>query len=858
MKFALPILTADGREFANAKTLAELIGGDSSGHYLLGNHRKWHGGIHISDASAPWCRDKHPVRAMADGKVVAFRMMEEYLVSEFQGESLRYSNCFCLIEHAYCETNPDTQAQNAFTFYTLYMHLKPWQPDQDGEKLVLKKPWNVRNSAPHHHPDAEQQQADARLPKVPLPARTELEPVADCEPVWGTVDGKDYRFIKVSIQSALPQQALAEGKRAGVLLTQGSQVWVAEDAAALERVKPPQPLWLFDQIEAELTCDMVGHADPQFNGPTGRLMVGGHNTPLPSGTLIEYDAHQLAFHWQGDEARKMARCRYRTPSQGRLPGRCGVAWVCVEESHIRIKRQTPSHLNQLYVLPSPVAIAAGETVGFLGLMESPATLLGGKQSKHQVHLELFTQDPRLDAVLANQAATVGGTRYARVPAGLALYEKRDNQWVDSGQQSEAALLTAPKVEKNGDNQWLCVKEGAYVRKEQAEMLSQHDWLKLGFKKVDGSGSDGYLDPQQAPAFFQELAHCLDTNQDGHLSSEEITAALYNLEPLLHSPQSRSRLQKLIVRHPSEWYDKSTDASHQWLDKLKAQVAQPEFDQLVEHERKRIDQLEWMQSATSLKLNRDIWHFWPLGMVDNIKSRDIITIEMVLAANLNQNKSNCERILPYLNQYAHTYGLQDLRVIAHFLSQIAHESSFLPTNEDLFYSPQRMRMVFGCKGGIKNYMESQDDCKLGQLRSKLWTDESKYAYNPQALGSYVYANRMGNGDEASGDGYKYRGRGIIQLTGKSMYKSFTDAHNARSPDDLQDFVDTPDAVTVQDRFAVESAFYYWYSNPSLSNNVSNKSVEYVTKLVNAGINGYENRLLRFNKIADLVGINPAQS
>ena len=616
MKFALPILTADGREFADAKALDEVLSTEKSGHYLLGNHRKWHGGIHISDECAPWCRDKHPVRAMADGKVVAFRMLEEYLVSEFQGESLRYSNCFCLIEHAYCEINPDTQAKNEFTFYSLYMHLKPWQPEQDGERLVLKKRWNVRNSVPHHHPDAEQQQADAQLPKVPLPARTELEPVAGCEPEWGTVDGKDYRFIKVSIKSALPREVLAAGEQAGVLLNQGSQVWVAEDEAALERITPPQPLWLFDQIEAELTHDMVGHADPQFNGPTGRVMIGGHNTSLPSGTLIEYDAHQLEFHWQGDKVRKMARCRYRTPSQGRLSGRCGVTWVCVEESNIRIKRQTPSHLNQLYVLPSPVAIAAGETVGFLGLMESPGSLLGGKQSKHQVHLELFTQDPRLDAVLANQANTAGGTRYARVPAGLALYQKRNNQWVDSGQQSEATLLTAPAEEKSGDKQWLCVKEGAYVHKEQAEMLSQHDWLKLGFKKVDGSGSDGYLDPQQAPAFFQELVYCLDTNQDGHLSGEEITAALCNLEPLLHSPQSRSRLQKLIVRHPSEWYDKSAGASHQWLDMLKAQVARPEFDQLVAHEKQRIDQLEWMQSATSLKLNRNIWHFWPLGMQEN--------------------------------------------------------------------------------------------------------------------------------------------------------------------------------------------------------------------------------------------------
>ena len=613
MKFALPILTADGREFADAKALDALLVTEKSGHYLLGNYKKWHGGMHISDECAPWCRDKYPVRAMADGKVVAFRMMEEYLSSEFQGQSLRYSNCFCLIEHQYCEINPESKAKNEFTFYSLYMHLKPWQPGQEVERLVLKKNWNVRNSVPHLHPDAEQKLADARLAKVPLPTRTELVPVVDCEPVWGTVSDKDYRFIKVSIQSALSQTALAAGEQAGVLLSQGGQVWVAEDEAALERLKPPQPLWLFDQIEAELTCEMVGRADPQLNSPTGQLMAGGYNTSLPSGTQVQYDAHRLEFHWLDGKARKMARCHYQTPSAGGLSGRCGVTWVCVEESNIRIKRQTPSHLNKLYQLPSPVAIAAGETVGFLGLMESPGSLLGGKQSKHQVHLELFTQDPRLDGVLANQAGTAGGTRYAKVPAGLTLYEKRESQWVDSGRRSEATQLTAPRVEKSGDSEWLCVKEGVYVDKAQVEMFSQHDWLKLGFKKVDGSGSDGYLDPELAPAFFQELVRCLDTNQDGHLSGEELTAALVNPEPILRSPQSRARLQKLIVRHPSEWYDKSAGASHQWLDKLKGQVAKPEFDQLVEHEKKRIDQLEWMQSATSLKLNRDIWHFWPLGM-----------------------------------------------------------------------------------------------------------------------------------------------------------------------------------------------------------------------------------------------------
>jgi len=148
MKFAFPILTAKGEEFKDVKALTALINGEKSGHYLLGNHNKWHGGIHISDQSAPWCKDKYPVRAIADGKVVAFRMMKDYLTSEFQGESLRYSNCFCLVQHEYCEINAETKAKNEFTFYSLYMHLLPWDKYQSTEKLVLKKGWNARNSPP--------------------------------------------------------------------------------------------------------------------------------------------------------------------------------------------------------------------------------------------------------------------------------------------------------------------------------------------------------------------------------------------------------------------------------------------------------------------------------------------------------------------------------------------------------------------------------------------------------------------------------------------------------------------------------------------------------------------------------------
>ncbi|UNP90458.1 hypothetical protein MNZ22_09835 [Aeromonas encheleia] len=222
MKFAFPILTAKGEEFKDVKALTALINGEKSGHYLLGNHNKWHGGIHISDKSAPWCKDKYPVRAIADGKVVAFRMMEDYLISEFQGESLRYSNCFCLVAHEYCEINPETKAKNEFTFYSLYMHLLPWLHYQNTEKLVLKKNWNARNSVPHANPDEDQKRVDAVLPCFALPKDTELEMDSGTSSQRGKVGGKEYDFIKVTIKSQLSSAQLKEGEKAGVLVSEGS------------------------------------------------------------------------------------------------------------------------------------------------------------------------------------------------------------------------------------------------------------------------------------------------------------------------------------------------------------------------------------------------------------------------------------------------------------------------------------------------------------------------------------------------------------------------------------------------------------------------------------------------------------
>ncbi|KPX13704.1 hypothetical protein ALQ08_02452 [Pseudomonas syringae pv. delphinii] len=128
-----PIRKAGGAQYKDAEELFAALEAETSGHYLLGSHKFWHGGIHISDQSAPQCVREEPVRCIGNGVVVAYRLNKDYLTSEFAGaeatQSLKYSNSFCLVRHDY-KSPANTQVQpgtsNELTFYSLYMHLLPF------------------------------------------------------------------------------------------------------------------------------------------------------------------------------------------------------------------------------------------------------------------------------------------------------------------------------------------------------------------------------------------------------------------------------------------------------------------------------------------------------------------------------------------------------------------------------------------------------------------------------------------------------------------------------------------------------------------------------------------------------------
>lgn len=231
----------------------------------------------------------------------------------------------------------------------------------------------------------------------------------------------------------------------------------------------------------------------------------------------------------------------------------------------------------------------------------------------------------------------------------------------------------------------------------------------------------------------------------------------------------------------------------------------------------------------------------------------ISQEMLDAVNPGHAERNRE-LVAVMNRLGRVFGVESASQIAHLLSQMAHESSFnTASSESLSYSATRMRQVFGCRGGMRNYDPATDDCTNGRLRPKLWDEEDTYARNAENLGNYVYADRMGNGNEASGDGYSFRGRGPIQLTGRDNYQAFEDYWNAANPHDVQSFTDNPHLLTENAEYAMASAFHWWTDTRNANGIANGGTVCQVTRAVNGGTNGFADRQSRYNAVACMLGL-----
>lgn len=179
---------------------------------------------------------------------------------------------------------------------------------------------------------------------------------------------------------------------------------------------------------------------------------------------------------------------------------------------------------------------------------------------------------------------------------------------------------------------------------------------------------------------------------------------------------------------------------------------------------------------------------------------------------------CVEWLEPINVVFEKYSIDSVNRMASFLAQTCHESlNYTVLQENLNYSAEGLRITFG------KYFPT---LAIAQ----------QYARKPIAIANKVYANRMGNGDEASGDGSRYMGRGLIQLTGKTNYTNFATAIGKNVPELL--------TYLLSSEGAVESAGWFW-NKLKLNTYADIGDLRGQTKVINGGFNGIDDRIQRFN-------------
>ena len=200
----------------------------------------------------------------------------------------------------------------------------------------------------------------------------------------------------------------------------------------------------------------------------------------------------------------------------------------------------------------------------------------------------------------------------------------------------------------------------------------------------------------------------------------------------------------------------------------------------------------------------------------------------ILTDLGVAAADADKYLPDLVKLMPQYEIDNRLRIAHFLAQVLHESGRLKVvEENLNYNEKRLREVF----------------------PKYFTPEQAKACagNKQKIANRVYANRMGNGGEASGDGYRYRGRGLMQLTGKDNYRAFfkwIGVDPATNPD------------LVASLYAVHSAVYFWSIN-KLNNLADRDDIKQITRIVNGGFNGLPERMAILDRAKQLLAAELVQ-
>ncbi|MDU7900057.1 MAG: hypothetical protein E7J26_02515 [Enterobacter hormaechei] len=522
--------------------------------------------------------------------------------------------------------------------------------------------------------------------------------------------------------------------------------------------------------------------------------------------------------------------------------------------------------------PLKVTVKAGDPVGFLGAQD-----LADEDNYPQIittdykaHIELLSLDEHVPDVVANVKGIKTGKQFIKLKLKRPLYlrcgegEESTFEQMSAITRADAGKIiprdaTYPFTDKTGVT-YFQIRPHTWMHQDDVEQLSQHDLAGLNFDCIKAEHTtdftrtlderwvidalksiSSHFDSEKGPAsaqakmFYNSLIHNAENRRPPDPYPDKSQDEL--LFGALHTNQMNipEYARRLIVKHDSDWH--STREDTRWSSVFKDRHESPVV-QLANGG--FLDATRWMDKVPPFASQRSVWHFHPLEFLEMLKpGGGKITLPMLRKIWTNSRKVSDEvlqQVADELSDNLERCHLNTELRLYHFMAQVYQETgATFMIDEDLNYAATALPGLF------KYYRLHPDEQQVDGRTPAHRADQ-------EAIANKAYGGR--NGNTEPGDGWRYKGRGMKQLTGRKNYKAFT-GYSKKTWGDSINYEEKPELIATDIKLAVRSALFFWDDNNLYTiadGGYSRTQADGITMIVNKHTNSYDKR---YNNLVSFV-------
>lgn len=451
-------------------------------------------------------------------------------------------------------------------------------------------------------------------------------------------------------------------------------------------------------------------------------------------------------------------------------------------------------------------VAAGDAVGYLSEDIAPCDIHGVEKSAF-VHIEVLSTDGRMIDFLSNKAQVKSGPKYVHIHPESFIYSRSGDTFTQTKgpvKKDIHKIMLQDKCHPFKDSsgkRWFDIGDGAWVSGTDVDAdICQYDLDKLGFKAFEepstsdmtkslreGWIKDGFtrmaewvrpergIREKQVSDYYKALLRKMDSDNSGDLSGAELRHAVNYAELDIRDIAAR-----MVVKHDSEWFGGSSH--HRWRTFLK------QLDPLcVSYVRQWFDDMEWMSKVDGLSGGAPVWHMHPVIFLNALSDgEEMITYEQLKAMLPADKEKYVQIYLEPLNETMKLFEINTPLRKAHFMAQILHETGF-------------------------------------------------FKYTEETASGKAYEGRSDLGNNQAGDGPLFKGRGLLQITGRDNYTKCQRYLRTKLNDNSFDITSTTakaSHLSNNPRYAALASGYFWrYIKPKLNSSADKDDIYWVSVYVN---------------------------